>query len=167
MRPVIVRQQVTQRATGAEFLVDGAKDDTIDPSQQQRPATHRAGLDGDMQFATGQTLIAQRRSGGSDSDDFGMERRVAGGFTSVSPARDDGAVACDDRANRSFPLISSEGGFLQRFHHETLIIAGPINHPPLRGRRLGHREAEGFGTTAFSFIPRNAPVKGLSTFGRF
>ncbi len=67
-----------------------------------RAGAHRARLQGHVEIAAIEPLVAQRPRRGADRDDLGVSGRIVVLSRAIAGAGDHGAIPDDDRADRRF-----------------------------------------------------------------
>src|SRR5690242_3341203 len=114
------REQIDDAAAGARLGVVRAEDEAAQPRVHDRPGAHDAGLEGDIEIAIGQPVVAQRGGGVAQRRDLRVRGRIAGGDRGVAALADDPAVADKDRAYRDFAAALRRARELDRLAHPAL-----------------------------------------------
>jgi len=101
----------------AAFFVAGGEIKPADAGKGDRPRTHGAGLQGDIEIAVEQTLRSQHGGGHADDQHFRMGGRVAVLQRPVAGRGDNLALAQDDGPDRHFAARRGGTGGVERQCH--------------------------------------------------
>ena len=117
-------KQIQHRARRAGFRLCGTPHDTFQPRMQHRARTHGARLQGHIQGAIVQAVIAQFFSSCAQGQDLGMGAGVVQTDRGVVRLRHHFTVLHHHRAHRHLPGFTGCLGLLQGQAHEIVIELG-------------------------------------------
>ena len=103
-------EEIDNTAVDPGLGVAGTIDHARNPRMQNRPGTHRTGLERHEQFAPWQTVIAERARRIAQRGDLGVRGRVAFANRTVETASDDFSSHDHDSANRYLAQAFSRSG---------------------------------------------------------
>ena len=112
--------------TGAR--VRGTKNHAFQPRVQHGTAAHGAGLQGDKQFTSIESVIAKGCGGGTHRQNFGVGAGVVCGNRRVAAAGNELAVFDHHGAHRNLPLLRGQARLVQRQAHPVRIGVADIDH---------------------------------------
>lgn len=122
MVETIVLGDGVQRGGSPRLLVEGPKDEAVQPGPHQGTGTHGTGFEGDVERAVRQKLCAERVPGGPERQHFGVGRRVVPFLDAIVSATDYPIVPNDDGADGN---LAGRGGRLGG-------LEGAVHPPTMR-----------------------------------
>jgi len=108
----------------ARFGVVGSVHQTLDSCMNQRAGAHGARFNCNKQFAVSQTMVTQRGTCLTQSDDLGVSRGIGVGDIAIPSASDDFALMNDNCADGNFSGFERSLGGAERFFHEEFVRGG-------------------------------------------
>ena len=141
---VILREKVNDAAAGAGVLLSRAEDDAGDSGVQDRAGAHGAGFQRDIETASVEPPVAERRAGFADGFHLGVSRSVMRFPAAIAAAADDmSAGVRDDAADGDFSLRGCFFRKTQGFLHQLFTLhsahgTSPWNHLPGIHQRWAH-----------------------------
>jgi hypothetical protein len=124
-----VSEQIDNASAGAGLGVACAIHDSVDAGVHDRPRAHHTGLDGDVERASGEPVVARHAPRIPQRDDLGMRRRIAFRDGPVGAAADDLPGPHDHRAHGHLPFARSAFRQCERRTHERLVLHGHGTRP--------------------------------------
>jgi len=116
--------ETDDRTDGAGLGIVGSVDEAPDARLKDRPQAHSAWLDGHVEGAARQAVVAGLAGRPADGLDLGVGCRIIGRDRPVASPGQDLAVFHDDSADRDFALRGSLASLVQRQPHEMEIDFG-------------------------------------------
>ena len=101
-------------AAGSGFGVGGGVNETGDAGVKDRPGTHRAGLEGDVEDAVFEAVVAKMTSGFAEGDDLCVGSRVGVAENPILAAADDFTFVNDNCSYGNFAIGFGVLGFGDR-----------------------------------------------------
>ena len=115
-------QDICNAACGTPAFIGGCVDHLVYTRVQNSTRAHHAGLKGDKQTRTGESMVADGLGGFTNGKYFSVRTGIiALKGPVISPANDLSAVL-DHRPDRHFVILRGKPGLLQRGPHEMVLF---------------------------------------------
>jgi len=119
-----VIQHLKHGVNRARLGVLGAVDEATDARVGDGSGAHGAGLDGNVEFAIGQAVIAEDEPGFAQRLYLGVRRGVVVGYRTIAAASHNMAVLYDHRADGHLAECFGTPRLAQGFFHEEFVGVG-------------------------------------------
>jgi len=117
-----VVEHLQRRTARACLWVARPEDHAPQARMHDRARAHRAGLNCNIQAATGKAVVPELPGGAAQDQDFRVRGRIAQVDRAIVGAGDDASVLDDHRAYGSFVLIEGSPGLTEGQAHEPGIF---------------------------------------------
>ncbi len=114
--------QIAEGAAHPCLRVGSAKDQSGDPSENDRAGAHGAGLEGHIKRAVKQPPVTARLRRATDRDRFRMSGGVPKRLREIVAGREKRLATNDYRANRNLAQLSGRRGFYERAAHPSFVL---------------------------------------------